>query len=324
VMPSGREEALQRAGAGVIGFIQGEVLALPDACVVVADAAWPLDDASAEVAAEEGDDGLILVPEAVDVIVLLTQTCDLQETTPEQRNCQVAPVVERGETFAREVLRGRRPGWVALPWYRRAAVAELARITTLERSVLVGARSLARPDTPRERLHFAESVSRHFTRAALPDPVVEVLRPLLERMRDRSGRASDEGRCIEQIATIRVEAVPDLDAPAPHLTVLLVLDVENLPSIGGAELDHDGIDDLVSRGRAAAATAAQRAADPIAKREAWIALTELWLQPAVELAEATPGVDSIDVLVLNGDELSFARARNAPELDLAYLSTRPP
>ena len=54
-----------------------------------------------------------------------------------------------------------------------------------------------------------------------------------------------------------------------------------------------------------------------------MALAELWLQPAVELAETTPDVDSIDVLVLNGDELSFARARNAPELDLAYLSTRP-
>lgn len=321
-MPSGREEALQRAGAGVIGFIQGEVLALPDVCVVVADAAWPLDDSSAELAAEEGDDGLIVVPEAVDVVVLLTQTCDFQETTSEQRNCQVAPVVERGETFAREVLRGRRPGWVALPWYHSTAVAELARITTLERSVLVGVQSLARPGTPHQRLHFAESVSRHFTRAALPDPVVEVLRPLLERMRDRHGRASDEGRCIEQIATIRVEAVPHFDAATPYLRVLLVLDVENLPSIGGAELDHNGIDDLVSRGRAAAATAVQQATDPIAKRKAWLALAEHWLQPAVEIADATPEVDGIDVLVLNGDELSFARARNAPELDLAYLSTR--
>jgi hypothetical protein len=51
-MLSGRQEALQRAGAGVIGFIQGEVFALPDVCVVVADAVWPLDDVSAEVAAE--------------------------------------------------------------------------------------------------------------------------------------------------------------------------------------------------------------------------------------------------------------------------------
>ncbi len=322
--PPDRKEALRRAGGGVNGLMQGVVLALPDVCVVVADAAWPLDDASEQVAAGMAEDGFIVVPEAVDVVVLLTQTCDLQKTNPEQRHCQVAPVVHRTEKFFREALRGRRPGWVALPWHSPTAVAELSRITTLERSVVVGAQVLARPDTPQQRLHFAESVSRHFTRAALPNPVVEVLGPFLKRMQDRHDRSSDEGRCIAQIATLRLEAVPDLDARAPHLTVLVVLDIKHLPSLEGAELDQESIDGLVERGAAAAATAAQQAADAVGKREAWIALAELWLQPAATAATKIPEVDGIDVTVLNGDELSFARARNAPELDLAYLSTRPP
>lgn len=318
----GREEALRRAGA-VEELIQGEVLELADVCVVIADSAWPLDDASEQAAAETGANGLMVVPEAVDVVVLLTQTCDLQRTTAEERHCQVAPVLDRGPTFARETSRGRRPGWVALPWYMTTAVAELSRITTLERSVIVGVKSLGRPTTPREQLHFAEAASRHFTRPALPDDVVTVLRPFLERMQERHDRDSSEGRCIEKIATLRLEAIPDLGAPTSHLTILLVLDTEDLPCVDPDDLDQDRIDTLVQRGTVTAADAAQDAADPIGKREAWTALAELWLEPAAEAAQAVGTVDGITVEVLNGDELSFARSRNSPELDLAYLSTRP-
>lgn len=320
--PPDRESALRRAST-VDRLIQGEILNLADACVVVADAAWPLDDVSAEVSAELGASGMVVVPEPVDIVVLLTQTCDLQTTTAEERYCQVAPVLDRGPSFARETSRGRRPGWVALPWYGETAVAELSRITTVERSVIVDVRSLGRPNTPRERLHFAEAVSRHFTRPALPDAVVEVLRPFLARMKERHDRQSDEGRCIEQIATLRLEATSDLDAENPYLTVLIVLDTENLACVGGVELDQQRIDALVARGTASAATAVQRATGAVAKREAWTALAELWLQPAVTLAESMPDIDGIDAQVLNGDELSFARSRNAPELDLAYLTTRP-
>jgi hypothetical protein len=318
----GREDALRRADT-VKGLIQGEVLELADVCVVIADAAWPLDDSSEEAAAETSGTGLVVVPEAVDVVVLLTQTCDIQSTTTEERHCQVAPVLDRGSTFARETSRGRRPGWVALPWYTPTAVAELSRITTLERSVIVDVQSLGRPTTSREQLHFAEAVSRHFTRPALPDDVVTVLRPFLERMKERHDRASNEGRCIEQIATLRLEAVPDLNAPTFDLTILVVLETEVLPCVNEDDIDQDRIDALVARGTVPASEAAQQTTDPIGKREAWTALAELWLQPAVAVAQSVATVDDVAIEVLNGDELSFARSRNSPELDLAYLTTRP-
>lgn len=316
-------EAAYARASQVDAYIQGEVFDLPDVCVVLADAAWPLGELSRSAADEAGGDALVVVPEPVDCIALITQTCDLQFTVPEARLCQVVPVIDRGDTFAHEAARGRRPGWAAVPWHSPSSVADLSRITTVERSVLVEAASAGRPETAAQRLHFAETVGRHFTRAALPKPIVDVLRPVLQRMKAKHDKHSDEGQCIALVANLRVEAEPDLDDAAPTLTLLVVLEAADLPPLPeGAEMDNNRIDTLVEAGSAAAAKQALEATDPVERREAWVALAELWTKPAVSLAENSTQVDSIDVQVLSGDELSFARVRNAPELDLAYLSTR--
>jgi hypothetical protein len=62
--------------------------------------------------------------------------------------------------------------------------------------------------------------------------------------------------------------------------------------------------------------------DVIAKREAWTALAECWIQPSLELVPRVAGIGSVEITVLNGEELSYARSLNAPILDLRYLSTR--
>ncbi len=84
--------ALQRA-AVVAELIQGEVLGIADACVVVGDAGAPMSREVALAAADSGvTEGLVVAPHVVDDVVLLTQTCDLQETTPDDYVCLVAPV----------------------------------------------------------------------------------------------------------------------------------------------------------------------------------------------------------------------------------------
>jgi hypothetical protein len=317
-----RLPALVRAAA-VQNLIQGEVLELPDACVVLADAEWPLDAASADAAAAQNNEGVAVVGRAADIFVLLTQTCDLQHTDEESYLCQIAPVFECAPELAHSVERGRRPGLAAVPWFSDGHVADLALITTVERSLIVEKPSLARPQTAQERLHFAEAVSRHFTRAALPDPVCLVLAPFLERIKEKQGRKSEEGQCIQRIATLRVEASPDLDAPAPNLTLLIVLDDPHLPPLpDGDEIDQSRVDALVARSTQDVAKEIVRSRDPLRIREGWYALAEKWIQRCVEIAAATEDVGAIDVEVLSGRELDFTRARNAPELDLAYMSTR--
>lgn len=321
--PTVLAEALERA-AVVSRFIQGEVLGAADACVVLADASAPLSAAAAEIAAAEGaEGGIIVVPHVVDEVVLLTQTCDLQLTTFNEHRCLVAPVMHMSEQVAHEALRGRRPGLAGLPWVGLAAVADLSRITTVERSVLVEAVSRGRPRTQPERLHFAETIGRYLTRPALPDPVNEVLAPFVKRIAEKHDRQSAEGRCAHKVSELRLEATPDIDHEEPALNVLMILDEDELPQLPqGSYVDDDRIDRLIAGGRNSAAEAVHQSGDPAAKREAWTALAECWIKPSVDLVPSVNGVGSVEISVMNGEELSYARSLNAPILDLRYLTTR--
>ena len=276
-------------------------------------------------AAEVGfKSGHIIVPDSNDYTVLLTQTCDLQRTNFESPFCQIAPVIGAEDAFVREVSRGRRPGFVWLPWFRNGEmVGDLSRITTLERSVLVETVELGRPRNDLEATHFAESVSRHFTRVALPNSVSEVLRPFLQKMKEKYDRNSPEGECIGKIASLRIEGTPSLSSAKPDLRVLVVLEAEYLPTLEkSVELSDEHIDQLIGFGVARVAEILKKEIDPIKLREAWTALAELWLEGTRRLVETSNDLGSVDCEVINGDEFSFARSRNAPELDLAYLTTR--
>ncbi|MDQ3663287.1 MAG: hypothetical protein M3353_01315 [Actinomycetota bacterium] len=321
--PTLLEVALQRA-ATVSRFMQGEVLGATDACVVLAEAAAPLSREAAELATAQGiASGLIAVPNVVDDVVLLTQSCDLQFTTADEHRCLVAPVMLVPERVAHEAWRGRRPGLAGLPWASTGAVADLSRITAVERSVLVDVVSRGRPRTPLERFHFAETISRYLTRPALPDAINEVLSPFVKRIAEKHDKQSPEGRCAHTLSELRLEATPDMDHEEPALNVLMILEEAELPSLPGAStIDDDRIDEIAAAGPGLAAEAVEFAADPVAKREAWMALAECWIKPSVELAPTVPGVGTVEISVLNGEELSYARSLNAPILDLRYLSTR--
>ena len=188
------ETALQRA-AVVSSLLQGEVLGVVDACVVLADASAPLSAEAADIAMSAGSEsGLIVVPNAVDDVVLLLSPIDplgleLGPAPAQWGPFLVAAVLHTSEQFAYEALRGRRPGFAGLPWAGLTAVADLSRITIVERSVLVGAISRGRPRTLREQLHFSETIGRYLTRPALPDPVNEVLAPFVKRIAEKQGQA---------------------------------------------------------------------------------------------------------------------------------------
>lgn len=315
-------DGVNRADASAKNFIQGEVLPIQDASIKLIDASWPLTPA-AELEAE-GADGPLLISEPVDHVVVVTQTCDLQRTSKRLPHCQVAPVVRVDSQTAKMAAAGRIIGLGALPWFADDVVADFARITTLERSLLVGVQSVGHPTSDRERAIFSNALGRHFDRVALPDEVSEILRPLLERMKSKSGKASPEGQVLDRVASIRVEANPSFDAVQPRWRVLFVVETTHSPTVAESDLDMSEIDRMVGDGSLSrisdAAVKALRTDDPVSCREGWTACAEIWLKKSMVLADSSSSVDSLDFEVLNGSELTFERVRNAPELDLSYLT----
>lgn len=321
--PAALDAALAHASAVAL-LMQGEVLRAEDICLAVANAAQPLTEEARESAeAADAIDGEVVVGVVSDAVVLLTQTCDLQETKGGKLHCLVAPVVRVPAQVAREAAAWRQLGLVPLPWIDDATVADVTRITTVERSVLVGRESLGRPRANAEELKFAEALTRYLNRPANPDDVNDVLRPFVKRIKDRHDRQSDEGQVLRLVSDVRIEAAPNMDDPAPALSVLLLVEDSDLPSLApGEELSQNVIDELRSRGLAAACKSVLEAPGPLAKREAFTAVAELWLEPSLAVVNDFDGVGSLEIQVLNGEDLSYARARNAPPLDVQYLTSR--
>lgn len=320
------DDAIARAQEATRALLQGSILSMQDACVVLADPDNPMGpDAVAAAGELEDSDGppYLIVGEPTDEVAVLTQTCDLQNTSALERYCLVAPVLrDQSAELVRQVTKGWKVALAAVPWLDEFSLIDLGRVTTIERHLLVGATELAWPKTDREQFDLSSAITRHFGRIALPDSVVKVLRPITRRMRERHSKNSNEAAAIARVLSARVEANPSFDDPCPDLRVVFVVESLDMPSIESTvEVDRALIDGLRDRGIDAASTAAL--ADPTdaaACRAAWIALAELWTQEARATANSSDDVDSLDVEVLNDTELSFGRSLRAPELDVMYLS----
>ena len=197
------ESALQRAAA-VSSLLQGEVLGVADACVVLAEASAPCPRRR-RTSRLRGHSPVGLsscrTPST-------TWCCSRRRATCSSRQPLSTVSGSAGVTRFRAVrIRGMaRPSarvrGVALG--RLTPVADLSRITTVERSVLVAAVSRGRPHTLLERLHFAETVGRYLTRPALPDPINEVLAPFVRRIAEKHDRESAEGRCAHKVSELRL------------------------------------------------------------------------------------------------------------------------
>jgi hypothetical protein len=104
----------------------------------------------------------------------------------------------------------------------------------------------------------------------------------------------------------------------------VVIEAKYLPPLPhGQEVSQERIDQLKTLDIQCVAQAVIDAKVPVAAREAWTALAELWLAPSQAELLAQPLVGSLDVEVLSGSELDFERSLNSPELDVSHLSTRP-
>ena len=159
--------------------------------------------------------------------VILTQTCDLVRSPNERPDVVLAPLVPISQAADLDAIKKRRyPRYAWVPGAGDHVVVDLDAAMTLTKDVLVRASRTRGLLTTGQARHFARSVGRKYQRAALPDDVVSLLRPLEENVKKKHDReASPEGRLFkEQLADIRLEIDPDdWSASSLELTIVFIL-----------------------------------------------------------------------------------------------------
>jgi hypothetical protein len=177
-----------------------------------------------------------LIDSEVDGVVVLSQTCDLVRSALERPFVEVAPLVRMEPSKIEEVRRLRRPRYAYVPGVAdRQLVADLDRIMTVEKAVVMTWRRTPGGASETERGAFAEALARKRSRPAFPDDFVQFVLPLKNLLTRRAGKKSAEGLVVDALLEIRVEADPGWDAARVELMFWFVRPEDS--ELGGLSAD---------------------------------------------------------------------------------------
>jgi hypothetical protein len=204
------EEAL-RIDAAIQEWQQGDA-ALDEGWVFhVADPKAALTDA----AADGAEAGPLAVPSEVEGLVVVSQTCDVVRTCVRRPFVDVSPLCRPPSAMLNEIRRGQSTRFACLPGLPDETLAvDLERTMTVEKAILAGWKRTRGCPTDEAARAFARSLARKRARFAFPDQFNKFVKPMQDRLASKHGKNSPEGRALQALREIRVQASPSWSTSA--------------------------------------------------------------------------------------------------------------
>lgn len=169
---------------------------------------------------------LVVEPRPTSGGVIITQTCDLVRTRDKIPNVEIAALCRLDGAVAHEARSFRRPTYVPVPGAGNDAFADLGLLMTIDKAALSWMSPLRGCRDEFEAVRFANGVAHRWSRFAFPDDVVEILRPLKDRLDEKARKASPEGALIQLIEDVFVSAAPGWEAVDGTITLHFVVPEE--------------------------------------------------------------------------------------------------
>jgi hypothetical protein len=211
-----------RVNAATNEWRQGDVvLGAPVEFLHMADLSCPLSPAAAAMAEYLGAQGepipdgpQPLTDTAVEGFVVLTQTCDLVRNCSDRPFVEICPLIRASsDLFFEEVLKNNRPSFAVVPGVAsQKLVADLDRVMTIEKSLLVGWKRVPGCNSDSDVLDFARALRRRAARFAFPDDFEHAARDMQRRIVSKHHKQSPEGMHLQSLREIRIGASPSWDA----------------------------------------------------------------------------------------------------------------
>ena len=280
----------------------------------------PLSRAASS-ASRNGRRSVTAIRESLEFGVIVTQTCDVVRRCAERPHVHIAAVVELNGQERIEAAKGWRPRYAAAEWLGPSWFVDLDRQCMVEKAVLVDCTFEGGPRSPQSDQQLARSLGRHRERYPFPDDLAPCVRPLIERLRSKAGKATAQGRRIDEIVEIRVRADPSWDSPRITIELVFLIDPARLPPTSTDEESPPLANDLSNLPN----LDAQRLAELIDKSEATsLGRSMLWQRLVAEWAGTCLAGGIISGIASRAASLAeFTRGEEllTPQLDLDYLSS---
>ena len=169
-------------------------------------------------------DQCLTVDEKCPGFAILTQTCDIVRDCSVQPFLEVCPLILVDDAKIKEISKGKRPGYAFLAGIANSnLVADLNRVMTVEKPVVVNRQRVEGCLSDQDRRDFAMALSRKRSRFAFPDQFNQHILSLPKRLQDRHKKNTLEGDILRQMREIRVQAYPSWNADVVKLRFYFVI-----------------------------------------------------------------------------------------------------
>lgn len=173
--------------------------------------------------------GLEARADSVKGLVVVTQTCDIVNSSAKKNNVVMCPLIQVTAEIMQDVIKGRTPVATTIEHApEQNVIVDLGRMMTLQKSALVKLERRQGFSSDAARAKFAEALQRKHGRFAFPDgfndDVLAKLRDRILRTHSKSG--SDHGKAYRSIQTVRVTAFPRWEGPDAEVYFHFVLEPE--------------------------------------------------------------------------------------------------
>jgi len=158
-----------------------------------------------------------------EAVVVISQTCEVVAPIDEQPFIEVAPLVRLEGDIAGLARKNWSPRYAPLPAMGDDAFVDLDFHSRLEKTVVVNAARQRGCPTDAVGRRFGRHVGHKYSRPAFPEDVVVCFRDMVNRIKGKIGKDSDEGRRADILEDVRVLISPDFWAVELSLFFYFVL-----------------------------------------------------------------------------------------------------
>lgn len=171
---------------------------------------FPTTDASKSI---DPDPEIPFGEEDVLGLVVVSQTCDIIKGSTLRPYVEVSPIIGVSPELLKEIQGKRRPQFAEIPALTsKGLVADLDRVMTVEKPVLLKWKRIPGCSTDEQRRAFSKALARKRSRPALRDDFVTFLNPLQKRWIEKHDKNSNEGKILRCFSEVRIQASPDWDS----------------------------------------------------------------------------------------------------------------
>ncbi|MEM9571549.1 MAG: hypothetical protein AAF996_08785 [Pseudomonadota bacterium] len=179
-----------------------------------------LEDANQKLAVRETEDQIVGA-------VIVSQTCDIVQMRGTLDVVQICPLVFRSQAAQKEIAKGRRPSLAIIENSPPGTYADLSRIMSVTKDLLVSWQRHSGFDDARSRLKFAAALERKFGRFAFPDDFNASMVDFQKRVWSKHDKKSDLGAIYRSIRQIRFRSAPDWTAERKEIAMIAILEEPN-------------------------------------------------------------------------------------------------